>query len=740
MNMKKLFASVLIVVASWAVAYAVPAYPGLVTYTQPDGSEVECYLVGDEYSHYMTSEDGYLVAQAANGEVQYARLSSNMKIEPVGVKASSVRVRSVAEIEYLRSAQKVEQIDEVLNARYNMQRSASPKMSTPCKAPNAVSSVKKKFPLQGSPKSLVILVNFTDIKFRSPSTANQDFTDLLNQKGYSYGGSYGSAKDYFEESSFGQFSPEFVVKGPVDLPHDCSYYGSADDANADQMVSDACRILDDEIDFREYDTNGDGRVDNIFIYYAGYNESEGGPKYTVWPHQWVVQEDVILDGVMLWDYACTSELKGNYGSTRCGIGTFCHEFGHVLSLPDLYDTNNNRDNLTLGSWDIMDRGSYNNYGRIPPSYSSYERFYLGWLEPEILSEEMNYSLTPLLSSNKAYIVTSSKKHNLSGSNPNPNEFWMVENRRKEGMDVFGLPDGAEGILVTHIVYNQRAWDGNYVNNNINNLGVEIVCAMSETFDPIFNVYPGEGGVRRCDFKLRSGGTLSTPLLNISETADGVSSFFFGADPAAAAINLVGSPLHDFDVIWGVEEYDSQVIELVGRNLTNDVTISLDGGDVSQYAFRVYSEEQEGDLVNELTVALDANGGFRVKVEILFTPTALMDYVAIEDILKVVSDDVMRDIALRGYSRKDQTVDVDNVKVAAGQMLIVRNGGKYAVLLPEVNGVERNICVYSASGVLVATLPAISQEVTLPRLVDGQLYVVVCTESGSRYVGKMIYRE
>ena len=129
----------------------------------------------------------------------------------------------------------------------------------------------------------------------------------------------------------------------------------------------------------------------------------------------------VFDGKILYDYACSSELKGNSGSNMCGIGTFCHEFSHVLGLPDLYDTEYSGHN-TLGSWDIMDYGGYSNNGRTPPSFSSYERFYLGWLTPTILNSAANITIDELQSSNQAYLVSSTGTHNLDGASPNPNSF------------------------------------------------------------------------------------------------------------------------------------------------------------------------------------------------------------------------------------------------------------------------------------------------------------------------------
>ena len=153
------------------------------------------------------------------------------------------------------------------------------------------------------------------------------------------------------------------------------------------------------LDFTQYDTDGDGYVDNVFVYYAGYNEAEGGAANTIWPHRWSVSDagitsGITFDGKKINDYSCTSELKGTSGTNMCGIGTFCHEFGHVLGLPDFYDTSGTQSN-TLDEWDIMDYGAYSNSGCTPPAYSAYERFFLGYLTPQQINTASDITLQPM---------------------------------------------------------------------------------------------------------------------------------------------------------------------------------------------------------------------------------------------------------------------------------------------------------------------------------------------------------
>lgn len=440
---------------------AIRAYPHPVQITQPDGTTLTVKLHGDEFRNFRTTDDGYLIKRSPDGFYNFAVLVASGEIKLTNIRAKDVQKRSAEDIRILRTVTKpdINQLQQ---------------KSSPMRAPSqtGTTEMQKAYPKNGSPKSLVILVNFQDISFAvsDPRTA---FTNLLNEEGYSSNGGTGSARDYFRSASYGQFNPEFDVVGPVLLPENVEYYGANDASGNDirprQMVIDACNAANDEgLDFAQYDTDSDGFVDNVFIYYAGYNEAEHAPENTIWPHRWVLGASyIVIDGKIIYDYACSSELRGNSGTNMCGIGTFAHEFGHVIGLPDYYHTSDPNKN-TLNYWSIMDLGAYLNEGKTPPTYSAYDRFYLGWLTPQQVSEAANLELLPLyqgmtppVNTNKQSYLLSATTHDLNGSNPNPKEFFMVEYRKKTAWDAF-LP--GEGMLIWHIDYNETAWNNNGPNN------------------------------------------------------------------------------------------------------------------------------------------------------------------------------------------------------------------------------------------------------------------------------------
>lgn len=354
-------------------------------------------------------------------------------------------------------------------------------------------------PLNIAPRGLVILIGYQDIPF---STPHDTIDTLLNGSNFSrkYDFTYededyhvqsnGSARQYFEACSFGHYSPHFDVVGPVLADKNMSNYN---DANAQLLLKEAVEKADAMgVDFSQYDNDHDGNVDFVYMMYAGYAESDGGGATTIWPHAGnLTKYNVTLDGKRIYKYACGSEL--NYWSNRYyGIGMFCHEFGHVLGLKDLYQTNcSNYSVKTMGSWDIMDQGCYNNDANTPPTYSAYERFFLGWLTPTVLNEPDDITMSDILSSNQAGLISITDNHNLVGNDPDPVNFYMLENRQQTGWDEH---IEGHGLLITKIQYNYNTWYANSINSDVNNLRVDLIEAdgiAPEAYDDGWYGKPGD---------------------------------------------------------------------------------------------------------------------------------------------------------------------------------------------------------------------------------------------------------
>lgn len=517
-SLKMYIAAVMLLMSG--IAYAVPAKPGKIEYELPDGNTISVLLHGDESGYYYTSLDGHALSRCEDGYFRYLESENNIN-KVASVVASDIERRTTAEVGFLKTVNRksvlanIEAQHKMSLKNHKIQRTAVTKSST--------------YPTTGVQKGVAILVEFSNNSF-TLSDPKQKFYDQLNKRGYNDSGATGSVKDYFMESSNGLFIPEFDVYGPVKISHPLSYYGedtkSMIDENAHEMVIEACTLLDDQIDFTQYDRDGDGLIDNVYIFYAGYGQADGGAAETVWPHSWDVRDagrTFYYDGVRLGHYACSSELRDGKGSTISGIGVFCHEFSHVLGLPDLYATSYTGA-FTPGAWSLMDSGSYNNDSWTPPYMSGYERYALGWVTPKVLEEPENVTLRHITDeggTQDVYMIKTNKE----------NEYFILENKQKRGWDAY-LP--GHGMLVWHIDYNETVWDGNVVNNMPSHQYVDIEEADN---DPSYysvegDAFPGTANVTSFtddttpSMRTWAGTTIYSPITEIKESLIGEISFVF----------------------------------------------------------------------------------------------------------------------------------------------------------------------------------------------------------------------
>lgn len=377
---------------------------------------------------------------------------------------------------------------------------------------------------------------------------------MLNEDGFDDYEGTGCAAEYFRECSDGRFRPVFDVYGPVTLRNKRSYYGgndwSGNDRNPEKMVIEACQELDSSIDFSDYDRDGDGYIDNVFVFYAGQGEASGGPSESVWPHSWEMSatgQQLTFDGVVLDRYACSNEWENGRPD---GIGTFVHEFSHVMGLPDLYATSYTSA-FTPGAWSVLDYGPYNNGGRTPPLYGAFERYALGWMSPVEISGNMNATL-PAIGNNVAGMIRTDS----------PNEFFLLENRQQTGWDRY-IP--GHGMLVWHVDYNDYQWNANTVNNSASHQYVDIEEADNIRNDATrdSDTFPGASGITAfTDTTSPSMLTwqrkpLGMPITDIAENSDGSVTFkvLGGSDGIKPATALAPDSISDdmFIARWVAEE-------------------------------------------------------------------------------------------------------------------------------------------------------------------------------------------
>ena len=376
---------------------------------------------------------------------------------------------------------------------------AQRRMAAAQSGPNRVVGTRSIFP-----RVLVIMVNFSDYAFVSTKA---DVDSMFNAQNWTKDGATGSIRQYFYDQSSGAYNPQFDVVGPVTLSQGYAHYGS-NNTQAAAMVLEACRLVNDSVDFSQYDTNNDGKVDMVFVSFAGFGENDpptndlvSNPANLVWPHYWTISsaghgsDPRIFDGKTIENYECANELDGLFSTaTRkvvAGIGVMVHEFCHGLGLPDLYITGGNQfAHKTWGKWSVMDYGPYNNDMHTPPSLSAYERYFMGWITPTLLNSADDITLEPLSTSNQAGIITSDGQMPGTGRGT---IYWMVENRQKTGWDI-DIP--GSGLLLSQI----KPWSSNSVNNDKNNMKIDIleadgITAVNGTHnDPVWygkqgDVYP-----------------------------------------------------------------------------------------------------------------------------------------------------------------------------------------------------------------------------------------------------------
>lgn len=419
---------------------AVPALKQWRTVSMTDGTLATVMMIGDEWGHYYITDDGKYVEELKDGTFRYI---DNATAKSKQMKANKAR----------RTA----------NARRLSRRKANRASTNTDIAPNYMS-------YRGTKRGVVILAEFPDKSFYSTSqeSAVEYYNAMLNKKGYNVNGAPGSVHDYFSDMSGSLFSLEFDIYGPVTVTKSSTDYGGTvyggDEGvvHAGEFISEAITLADKQYDINwaNYDWDNNKEVDQVFVLYAGYGRATEGLLGTLWPHESSLTDmkhdfnsgtgALTLKGMKIDVYGCSNELKGNFGTQKMGLGTFCHEFSHCLGLPDTYSMSKDKD---MGSWDLMASGNYNkNYGWCPAPWTPWERHYAGWLEyTELKENDSIKALKPLLDEAKAYVIYNEN---------NRNEYYTLHNSGKNSWDEYLK---SNGLLITHVDYDETIFNENYVN-------------------------------------------------------------------------------------------------------------------------------------------------------------------------------------------------------------------------------------------------------------------------------------
>lgn len=448
-----------------AMTFAIPAKKSWKVVSQSDGTTIRVSQAGDEHLHYYITEDNVPLYKAADNRYCYLTIE-NGKLHNSGVLAHESAARSAKELQVMNTIHDLAPIARQMAAK---KRSAAKR----CGSPNRLPSKDDISVFKGSKKALVILAAFSDKSFSKGDDAIVKFYgEVLNQEGYSQNGAAGSVHDYFNDMSCGEFDLTFDIVGPVKVSKSATYYGGPSPimGGADhigEFITEAIKKADEncDIDWKKYDWDDDGEVEQVFVLYAGYGQATGGPTGTIWPNAWTLDEALqnndgnggfSIDGVFINQYACSNELYLDSGTVPMGLGVFCHEFSHCMGLPDMYDTNYGS-TPTMGDWDLLAGGSYNGpqgIGWCPAGWTSYERAYAGWLElTELKAGDIIKGMTSLEEADgKAYVIYNDN---------HKDEYYLLENHKGMGWDKY-TPEN--GLLIIHVDYDKDLFDNNIVNS------------------------------------------------------------------------------------------------------------------------------------------------------------------------------------------------------------------------------------------------------------------------------------
>lgn len=500
---------------------------------QPDGTTLTLQLYGDEHFSWITTLDGALVVETAKGYC-IAQVSKAGELESTLQLAHNSNRRTRAE-KRLINHQNKKLFFKTVNNKLKARRTLEIGSTNP-----------PYFPHMGSPKVLTILVEFSDSPFYM-SNPKKSFNQYLNKEGKlerydTYEDrNYGSVRQYFKDMSGGKFAPSFDVMGPIKLSKPLSYYGSdsgeTKDVNIKEMIKEACKAVDDSVNFKDYDNNGDDIVDLVYIIFAGYSQSVGNQSIDIWPKSSWIGTGLTLDGVSIRRYGVSNELNytrnlvnssGDHIKAINGIGLFCHEFSHTMGLPDFYSYKKlaQIDNQAMEYWDLMDGGEYTDAGYTPTPYTPWEKEVMGWSSVKTLADD---SVKVTLQANEATKVLSNDSREYLMLHNLPNSGWYQTLYNKIG----------HGMLVYRINYEKDKVNmSDHVNDTPGKPGMTIVPAdgllvtsYNKKYTPkqykaqhAGDPFPGTSNVDSLTSVTMNYGILKKPIYNIQEDTNGSISF------------------------------------------------------------------------------------------------------------------------------------------------------------------------------------------------------------------------
>lgn len=568
--MKKLYLMLSMLFAFGMAANAVPAKRIQKVITLANGTQVSVELRGDEYLSWWEGTDGTAYRTTATDENVFEAFDLEAQKPAAAARRARTEQGRVARLARVKNS---------LKGADDKMRGLGGDHIT----------------YKGVKKGLVVLVDFKNKKFADGHDLEY-YKNVINGKDFTNEeeGYVGSVRDYFLAQSNGQFELDFDVVGPVTMSKKYGYYGADSEYQKDEkvyeMIKEASDAIQDQVDLKNYDWDGDGEADQVFFLYAGLGQASSNNASTIWPHESELRYWPC--GVLSYStgkintYACANELQPEtQGSSRyisAGIGTICHEFSHCLGFADMYDTTGGG-GYGMSVFDVMDQGSYNGNGFVPCNYTAFERIYAGWVEAiELDAPATVKDMKSVSDYGRPFIMYNYK---------NTNEYFLMENRQNTGWDK-GLY-GCNGLLITHVNYVPSRWANNSVNASTQNIQCCTVVnadgsrEISNTLSLQGDLYPyEEKGVTMNDeftdesepaaklYNKNSDNSyaLGIPITQIKRSKGSVSFLVCGGDANNVIDNTFNGVVDGINGVTVVKKtVDNRIYSIDGRYLGTDAS-------------------------------------------------------------------------------------------------------------------------------------------------------------------------
>ena len=510
-------------------AQAAPALRRIVTLSQPDGTTIQAIPMGDEHmSYWLDAQTGLYLTQ--DTLTHYWRVMTDDEATTTYSQWTESRQHAARTLHQIKTLGGVTPKNQV------------------------------KLPM--------VLVQFSDLSLSEEFGSELFMDSVMNMMdfdrvAYTYGGKEyhtGSVRKYWNVQSFGKFDPVFDILGTITLPQSYSYYGAEGTTGHDAKVGSLIAEVVDSLIKRgsldnaaQYDNNKDGKLDCLYIIYAGYGQNESGVADHIWAKNTTGYVYTLPDGTKTNLMLLSPELCGyrtaNPYHVLPNIGVFTHEFGHSIGLPDFYGTNSSTASQCYGmdSWSLMDQGEYNGLGQIPGCLTTHERMYLGWLdEPQAVNAECRDTLAPCVSTGDVRIFRNPEVEN---------EYITIENHQPEncweltwGNAGYYYNQQHRGLLITYVYFDQSLWSVNGPNNTPSFQHCSPICADGDRYlysnvtdqatftawkaNLSSDIYPGKSNITTLDstntlFRWHSGDTIAFNITAIQTLADSSVVITFG---------------------------------------------------------------------------------------------------------------------------------------------------------------------------------------------------------------------